>query len=145
MVGSLIWFPLLIVLYLLGRLWCIYADTPNDCQPTWDTFDAAENLEAIMIYGATLGFLVGVFDKERLDWLRTTPRCYPLVLLMVAACPIFSLLSDVIANNGVNSTAASGSTLSGGGVAVITGLGIALVGLVGWHCHFYWRSSAALH
>jgi len=139
LVGSMLWFALLIGQYVLGRLWCVYAALPSDCEPTWDAFDVAVNLQAMVIYGFTLGYAVGAFDPVRLEWLCTKLRCAILVFGTAVSVPCFSLISDACASGGASFTAAGSSQVSAGGVAVIVSTAVVALGAVGWHLVFYWR------
>ena len=64
----------------------------------WDAFDVAVNLQAMVIYGFTLGYAVGAFDPVRLEWLCTKLRCAILVFGTAVSVPCFSLISDACAS-----------------------------------------------
>eukprot|EP01062_Namystynia_karyoxenos_P076955 TRINITY_DN7641_c0_g1_i1.p2 TRINITY_DN7641_c0_g1~~TRINITY_DN7641_c0_g1_i1.p2 ORF type:complete len:394 (+),score=128.37 TRINITY_DN7641_c0_g1_i1:68-1183(+) len=120
------WIAALGAAWILSKLCCL-GGLPADCDTGWRTGGTSEDLGALAVWGAALGWLTGVTDLRRA---RRLWRWW-VVLTFFATPPVFAALSLVPGtDHGVTS---SGSSWSAEWIALTAALAALVCALLAWH------------
>ena len=127
---ALFWVGLLLAQFTISRGWCVWGHLPSDCNRNWDSFDMAENMVAIGIYGFVLGAAAEIFHPERFEYMV---RQRYLLMVMLLMSPCMSLINQLPVSFGTFSSHTSGGDKVGTIIMLVLGCGV--VSVIAWHLY----------
>lgn len=125
---ALFWVGLLLAQFTISRGWCVWGHLPSDCNRNWDSFDMAENMVAIGIYGFVLGAAAEIFHPERFEYMV---RQRYLLMVMLVVSPCMSLINQLPVSFGTFSSHTSGGDKVG--TIIMLSLGCGILAVIAWH------------